>query len=1038
MKRSFGGEGAGWRSFRSEAANRLRRRQRGDGRRRDYFARALGAFEQLEARRLLAVDAAAIQQEYGQLPVSFEVNQGQTDGQVKFLAHGAGYALYLTGSGATLDLRQSTSGGDGSAGQISGTVIDMQFVGANQGASVIGLDKQQTVSNYFVGGDPSQWQTGVANYRQVEYQNLYSGVSAVFYGNQGQLEYDFHIAPGADPNKIQLQIRGADGLSVDGSGNLLIHTSGGDLVEKAPALYQEVGGQRVSVSGHFVLIGSDRVGFAVGTYDASLPLVIDPTLSYSTYLGGGSFDEANGIAVDGSGNAYVTGVTFSPDFPTTAGAYQTAIEGFSDAFVTKFSVGGSSLIYSTYLGGNGNDQGVGIALDNAGNAYVTGNTDSTNFPTSPGAFQTAYAGSTDAFVAKLSASGGGLVYSTYLGGSALDEGNAIAVDSSGSVYVTGRTGSADFPTTAGAFQTILAGATDAFVAKLNPSGSALAYSTFLGGSLPDSAYGIAVDAAGNAYVTGQTTSADFPTTAGAFQTVLAGANNAFVAKLNATGSALAYSTYLGGSSIDQGSAIAVDGGGNAYVAGFTYSANFPTTMGAFQTTYSGAGAAFVTKVNAAGTGLVYSTYLTGDGADLASGLAIDAAGNAYVTGQTGSTNFPTTPDAFQTTLAGSQNAYLTKLNGAGTGLLYSTYLGGSVSDLGTGVAIDGAGGVYLTGYTFSPSFPVTAGAFQTAFGGVIDGFVAKFSSVPPTTPVDSDPGPNRIAEQAPTGTYVGLTAYSTDPEGGSIVYSLTSDSSGGGFQIDPVTGRVTVADGNKILYNANPSHTYQVTVRATAADGLTASQTFTIAVTTHDQAFINQLYIDLLNRPADPNGMAYWDSQLSAGVTRTQVALGIEQTLEYAQDTVESLYTRYLHRAANSSGLSYFSQLLLQGVTVEQISAMLAGSAEFYVVQGGGTNGGFLNALYQDALGRPVDPNGLAWWSIQLAAGVSRTTVALEVLSTTEYLQDVVEAAYQQFLGRAAGSAGLSYWVGQMQLGATDQQLNASLAGSEEYYARSE
>jgi hypothetical protein len=889
-----------------------------------------------------AISPAAIQSDYAQLPLSFEANVGQTDSRVDYLARGAGYTMFLTGSGAVLDLRQAASrpnSNSGATGQVSGTVIDMQFVGANQSATVTGLDKQQAVSNYFVGSDPSQWHTGVANYAQVEYQNLYSGIDAVFHGNQGQLEYDFNVAPGADPNQIQLQIAGASGLSIDDAGDLLIHTAGGDLVEKAPSIYQEIGGQRVAVSGHFTLEGADRVGFAIGSYDASLPLVIDPTLSYSTYLGdsGGTAD-GDAIAVDSSGNAYVAGNTDSTSFPTTPGAYQATLGGSVDAFVTKFSADGKSLVYSTYLGGSSLDLSIGMAVDSSGNAYIVGATFSTNFPTTAGAFQTAFGGgASDAFVTKLSASGGSLVYSTYLGGSSFENGRAVAINGAGNAYVTGETASSDFPTTAGAYQTTIGGSSDAYITEFNAAGSGLIYSTYLGSADDEFGSGIAIDAAGNAYVAGGTFSTNFPTTSGAYRTSFVGTGpDAFVTKLNASGSALVYSTYVG--TVDATTVpIAIDGSGNVYLTGQTSATDFPTTPGAFQTTYGGGlDDAFVTKLNAAGSGLVYSTYLGGSGVDDGAGIAVNDAGDAFVIGSTNSTNFPTTPDALQTTYGGGgSDAFLTKLNALGSNLLSSTYIGGSGPDLGRGVALDGPGNAYATGLTGSTNFPVTPGAYQTTLAGTQDAFVAKF---------------------------------------------------------------------------------------------LTAA--------THNQQFINQLYRDLLGREADAGGLTYWDAQLTAGLPRALLALQIEQTPEYVRRTVSSLYNRYLHRAADAGGLSYFSQLMLQGVTIEQVAAVLIGSNEFFVVQGGGTNNGFLNALYQDALGRPIDPGGLAWWNSVLAAGVSRTQVAAQILATVEYRQGVVRAAYQQLLGRAADPGGLTCWTNALNAGATDQQLNAALAGSEEYYAR--
>jgi len=522
-----------------------------------------------------------------------------------------------------------------------------------------------------------------------------------------------------------LRFAGADKVEVDVQGDLVLHTAAGPIRQQKPFIYQEVGGVRKEIPGGYVLKGEQHVGFKVAAHDARRALVIDPILSYSTYLGGSGEDRSHAIAVDADGNAYVTGSTFSPDFPTTAGAFQTTLPGGFSAFVTKLNPTGSAVVYSTYLGGNNSEVGYGIAVDSAGNAFVTGNTNSSNFPTTPTAVQPTFGGAVsnggDAFVTQLDAAGSALVYSTYLGGSGLDEGNAIAVDPAGNAYVGGLTQSFNFPTTAGAFQTRGAGGTSAFVAKLDPAGSALVYCTYLGGSSGSTGgSSLAVDASGNAYVTGGTDSIDFPTTRGVFQTTYSGGNDAFVAKLDSTGAALVYSTYLGGSGEDVIFGLAVDAAGNAYVTGLTDSTNLPTTMGALQTIYGGGiNDAFVAKLDATSCGLVYSTYLGGSGRDTGLGIALDTAGNAFVTGNTNSSDFPTTSTAFQTTCGGGGccDAFVTKLDAGGSALVYSTYLGGSDRDYGTALAVDAAGNAFVTGYTSSSDFPTTMTAFQTNFGG---------------------------------------------------------------------------------------------------------------------------------------------------------------------------------------------------------------------------------------------------------------------------------------------------------------------------------
>jgi hypothetical protein len=729
-----------------------------------------------------------VQEAYGKSPLHFEANQGQTASQVKFLSRGPGYTLFLTPTEAVLTLKQA-KGKDSlratrhALREHDLTALRMKIEGANPSPRATGLEPLPGIVNYFIGDDPAQWRTNVTTYAKVRYDGLYPGVDLIYYGTQRQLEYDFVVRPGADPSSIALSFQGADRLEVDAQGDLVLHTAAGAIRMRKPVIYQEGGGVRKEISGGYVLMGEHLVGFQVAAYDASRPLIIDPVLSYSTYLGGSGFDDQGlGIAVDAAGNAYVTGFTDSLDFPTTAGAFQPTLGGFgfNDAFVMKFNPTGSALVYSTYLGGRGGDEGLGIAVDAAGNAYVTGDTGSTDFPTTAGAFQP---GGPGAFVTKLDPTGGALVYSTYLGGSDFDQGTGIAVDAAGNAYVTGGTSSTDFPTTAGAFQTTFGGGLgfpDAFVTKLNASGTALVYSTYLGGGGIDRGFGIAVDAAGNAYVTGFSDSLDFPTTAGAFQVTFGGGGDAFVTKLNPTGAALVTSTYLGGSGADAGRGIAVDAAGNAYVTGETDSRDFPTTGGAFQPTFDGPDFdAFVTKLNPTGAALVYSTYLGGSEFDVTQGIAVDAAGNAYVTGETSSRDFPTTAGAFQMTIGGVSDAFVTKLTATGAALVYSTYLGGGDIDRGFGIAVDAAGNAYVTGGTTSIDFPTTAGAFQSTFGGGFgDGFVAKITdgvldTTPPMTTALPSPMPNAAGWNSGD---VMVTLSATDTDSG--VLQITYSASG--------------------------------------------------------------------------------------------------------------------------------------------------------------------------------------------------------------------------------------------------------------------
>jgi RHS repeat-associated protein len=725
---------------------------------------------------------AQVSQALSQTPLMFEANVGQVDPQVQFLTHGPGYTAFLTATEAVLVLpapRPATAAHTpgpkplplpdrlpeptATTATTPPDVVRSQLLGSNPAARAVGQDQLETRTNYFIGNDPAHWYTDIPNYGRVVYADVYPGVDLVYHGSSGQqLEYDFDVAPGTDPGVIQLAVAGAKGLRLDEQGQLVVATSGAELVEHAPGIYQEIDGVRRAVPGRYVLAGGNRVGFQVVAYDRSRPLVIDPSLSYSTYLGGSGEDHGTSIAVDAAGNAYVTGYTNSTNFPTTPGSLQGTLGGTSitNAFVTKLNASGTALVYSTYLGGSGSggsgDYGYSIAVDPSGNAYVTGSTYSTNFPTTAGALQLSLRGYENAFVTKLNAAGTALVYSTYLGGTSTDFSSGIAVDPSGNAYVTGSTYSSNFPTTTGALQSSNRGLShsnsNAFVTKLNASGTALVYSTYLGGSgsavlSGDSATGIAVDASGNAYVTGSTYSTDFPT-ANPVQAASTGRADAFVAKLSADGARLVYSTYLGGNGDDFGLGIAVDTAGNAYVTGQTASTNFPTvnplqmTLGTSPSL--GGYNAFVTKLNASGTALVYSTYLGGSGRDSGRGIAVDAAGNAYVTGGTNSTDFPTAKPVQQASADGSGygSAFVTKLNASGATLAYSTYLGADDGGAagGQGIAVDAAGSAYLTGSTQSSHFPVLAAvqnSTQTQFW-IPHAFITKLNpfngipAVPPT------------------------------------------------------------------------------------------------------------------------------------------------------------------------------------------------------------------------------------------------------------------------------------------------------------------
>jgi uncharacterized protein (TIGR03437 family) len=624
--------------------------------------------------------------QWSDTPLTFEPNLGQTSREVRYLARGSSYDLYFTPGEVQLAAHDRTP-------------LRTRFSGANLAARIVGEAKQPSTTNYFVGNDPRAWRTSVPNYERVRYRDIYPGIDVVYYGKDGHLEYDWIVGPGADPSKIRMIVDNADRLAIDAGGDLVINAGRGQYRHKRPVIYQEIGGKRVPVAGRWELSGKES-GFHIGQYDRSKALVIDPPLVYSTYYGGTGLDYAFAVAVDSVGNTYVAGSVGSADL---------GVSGAEDAFVTKLNPSGGRM-YTTFIGGHASDEAHGIAVDVQGSAYVTGSSGSLDFPIKNG-FQTTTGGSGDAFVVKLDGRGS-MVYSTYLGGSGIDAGSAIAVDGAGNAYVIGSTFSSNFPTQA-PFQAAKGAQEDAFVTKINAAG-ALVYSTYLGGNNVDQGNGIAVDGAGNAYVTGYTASTDFP-----LQSPFRGSNqnsvDAFVAKLNPAGSALVYSTYLGGSATDYGNAIAIDASGSAYVTGAVTSEDFPLVNPINLKLGSHAvNDAFITKLNPSGSSLVYSTYFGGASDDEAYAIALDQAGNAYITGRTNSSDFPLTNPIQATRFA--FDMFVTEIDATGSGKLFSTFIGGTGSESGRGIAVDKQGNIHVAGEGTSTDFPVM-NAMQASNGG---------------------------------------------------------------------------------------------------------------------------------------------------------------------------------------------------------------------------------------------------------------------------------------------------------------------------------
>ncbi|HYL84950.1 MAG TPA: SBBP repeat-containing protein [Candidatus Angelobacter sp.] len=741
---------------------------------------------------------------YGRLPLSFEENQGQTAREVRYVSHGRGYELFLTSQEAVLALqprkhldfspahraatiRALREANKARAAQQQLTAIRLQLDGANPNPQISGLDRLPTRVNYFIGNDPKNWHTGVASYSRVKYSEVYPGVDLVFYGNQRKLEYDFIVAPGADPKQIFFKVDGTSKMRINARGDLGLSVPGGEVELQKPVVYQLVNGQRREIEGKYAIDGAHRVRFTVAAYDRTQPLILDPVLSYATYLGGAGTEDsllASAIALDSVGDAFVAGQTTSVDFPagTKGGVVPTpASPNLGASFVAELDPTGANLLYSTYLAGsttNAADSAFGIAVDSTGKVYVTGETFATNFPTTASAFNpgpVATAVNGTVYLTKLDPTvngAGALLYSTYVSGTGAEYANCVAADAVGNAYIAGNTTSTDFPT-ANPLQSAPEASNTlgtSFVTRIDTtkSGAAsLIFSTYFGGNganattlgglgFGEQISGIVVDSSQNAYVVGQTSSTDSPawfiTSATAFQATPPAANkkeSAFVSKIATTAGTLSYSTYLAGSTLEEGYGIALGPGNVAYVTGKANSSDFPTTANASDTSNSGSGKAFISLLDTTKAGansLTYSTLLGGTGGDIGYSIKSDTSGKAYVAGFTQSPDFAgpllNSLGALQTKLlSGGGDGFIAKLNPAGGGtsdLLYATYYGGSgaTGDQAYGIAIDSANppNAFITGETFSTDLPVLSPLSTGAsLHGTSDAFVAKLALIPTMT-----------------------------------------------------------------------------------------------------------------------------------------------------------------------------------------------------------------------------------------------------------------------------------------------------------------
>ncbi|MDQ6701294.1 MAG: SBBP repeat-containing protein [Acidobacteriota bacterium] len=648
---------------------------------------------------------AAAAPQYGHFPLSFETSDPG------YLARGDGYSLRIKPRSAQVTLRNGKQRSE----------ISMHLAGALWSSTLEAADLLPARANHFHGADPARWRTNIPTYSKLRARSIYPGIDLVYYGNQTRLEYDFVVSPGADASRIHLKFDGMTALNRDDDGNLILRTPAGDVTQRRPIAYQLVAGQRREIASRFILGSRGQVTFALGNYDHTAPLIIDPVLSYASFLGGTATEERHAIAVDSAGNAYIAGITNSTD------------RGDAKAFLRKINPTGTAVLYQASFGGSGTDEANAVAVDSAGNIFVAGRTNSPNFPLTA-AFQNGNAGGIDGFLLRVNPNTNQLIFSTYFGGSGEDRVLAMSLDPSGNAYITGGTSSTDLQTNQAAFQRQNAGGVDAFVAKFDPQGNAL-LGTYLGGAADDRGYGITTDSAGNIFLTGSTDSNNFPLS-GAGQGTRQGKTDAFVTKMDRTGSTLQFSTYLGGSENDIAQAIALDPGGNIYVAGSTASGDFPIVNGSYQTNNAGGDTdMFVSKLSLDGRSLAYSTYIGSRGSDVANAIAIDGTGQAFITGSSNSDVFPVTSDAQQRTRAGGSDVVLVKLNQSGSALLYSTFLGGSNDETGRGVAVDASGSAYIAGITSSRNFPSTGQSVSPSYnGGDSDGFVAKisFPSTPPT------------------------------------------------------------------------------------------------------------------------------------------------------------------------------------------------------------------------------------------------------------------------------------------------------------------
>jgi hypothetical protein len=915
---------------------------------------------------------------------------------VDFLARRPGYALFLTPDQAVFVFE--ADGGD--------HVLRVRLDGSldrARGAPEIPLAGRV---NYLIGDDPARWRTDVPTWGRVRYREIYPGIDLVWYGSGSALEYDFVVAPGADPAAIRLAFDGPSRAALADNGDLLLELDGRQVRQTRPVIWQPTPTGRREVQGGYAPDGGAAVRFDVGPYDRTLPLVIDPVLVYGTFLGGTSADGVEDVAVDASGSAYATGETNSPNFPTDGGVPVNAPKGQRDVFVTKLNPSGDDTVFSTYVGGGDLDRAFGIAVDALGRAHVTGATQSTDFPTAAPAGGTVLqsakgANSTrDGYVFQLDSDGSGIRFSTYIGGDNVDSGVAVAVNGTGGVWVVGDLDSdaanLGFVPPAGALQPASGGGRDGFAARFDPDGN-LAWFTYFGGSSFDEVLNVAADAAGNAYLVGVTSSGNLfsSRTDQAFATFDgsgSGASDGFVAKLGPNGDDLIHGSFLGGDQDEQALGVAIDADGNAFVTGFTASADFPTAGSPFQAALAGDPIvtmdAFATKVNAAGDALVYSTYLGGTADDVGMEIAVDACGRAFVVGTTDSEDFPTASPFHD--YDALDDAFVTGLDVTGSALTFSTFLGGVNDEQGNGIAAAGCGGsLYAGGYAGNLFRDVVTGSFDTSFnGGASDGFVLKID-VSGDVDDDAIPDPVESTNQPPT-----------DPD---------------------------VKDN----------------------DVFTASAA-------GNRLFAMQQFRDFVDREGLSGGITFWANALTNGsATRAEVARFFYNSSEYQSDFAPVVRLALAHRQGQANKIPDFATL--QGFfgrfpetdDLFDLSAELATEAQWITRYGTGAfpddpagNDAFVTQVFQDLLGRAPAQAGLDYWSNQLDNDtITRPDLFAFISETNEFKTRIangqfVISIFTEMLQRAPASGGFTFWVNQLNGGGSNLALINAIIGSAEYHGR--